>query len=65
MRTWCWFITWLLVSPALAADPSVLWNITDGKCVPHMRSSRAMTIERKYHDVSHRGLAAMGRDLVT
>lgn len=40
MRTWCWFITWLLVSPALAADPSVLWNITDGKCVPHMRESK-------------------------
>jgi CDP-diacylglycerol pyrophosphatase len=27
----------LIISPALAADPSALWKITDKKCVPDMR----------------------------
>jgi CDP-diacylglycerol pyrophosphatase len=42
---WFWIIPWLLISPCLlirsapAADPSALWNITNGKCVPHMRAS--------------------------
>jgi len=29
----------LIVSTALAADPSALWKITDGKCVPDMRNN--------------------------
>jgi len=29
----------MVVSAAHAADPSALWNITNGKCVPHMRES--------------------------
>jgi CDP-diacylglycerol pyrophosphatase len=34
-----WLVPWLLGSGVQAADPSVLWKITDGKCVPHMRDS--------------------------
>jgi CDP-diacylglycerol pyrophosphatase len=34
-----WMVQWLLVSTAAAADPSALWNIDNGKCVPHMRES--------------------------
>jgi CDP-diacylglycerol pyrophosphatase len=37
---WLWIIPCLLISVAAqAADPSALWKITDGKCVPHMRQS--------------------------
>jgi CDP-diacylglycerol pyrophosphatase len=36
---WLWVVPWLLTSAACAADPSALWKITDGKCVPHMRES--------------------------
>jgi CDP-diacylglycerol pyrophosphatase len=42
---WLWIIPWLLISSCLpirtaqAADPSALWNITNGKCVPHMRDA--------------------------
>lgn len=32
-------IPWLLISAAQAADPSALWNIENGKCVPHMRDA--------------------------
>jgi CDP-diacylglycerol pyrophosphatase len=32
-------IPWLLIASAQAADPSTLWNIDNGKCVPHMRES--------------------------
>jgi CDP-diacylglycerol pyrophosphatase len=32
-----WFIPWLLIATAHAADPSALWHITNGQCVPHMR----------------------------
>lgn len=38
-RTLAWLMPWLLVSAAQAADPSALWNIDNGKCVPHMRES--------------------------
>ena len=43
VRTLLWIIPWLLIFPCLpsrtsqAANPSALWNITNGKCVPHMR----------------------------
>jgi CDP-diacylglycerol pyrophosphatase len=32
-------LAWLPVTPAQGADPSALWNIDNGKCVPHMRES--------------------------
>ena len=38
MKT-AWIVPWLLISAAQAADPSTLWNIDNGKCVPHMRQS--------------------------
>jgi CDP-diacylglycerol pyrophosphatase len=38
MRKWFWIVPWLLI-PAAKADPSALWNIVNGKCVPHMRES--------------------------
>jgi CDP-diacylglycerol pyrophosphatase len=38
-QIWFWFIAWLLIPAAQAADPSALWNITNEKCVPHMRES--------------------------
>jgi CDP-diacylglycerol pyrophosphatase len=38
-RPFLWLIPWLLISTAQAADPSALWNIDNGKCVPHMRES--------------------------
>lgn len=34
-----WGIPWLLITAAQAADPSALWNIDHGKCVPHMQQS--------------------------
>ena len=34
-----WIVPWLLISAAQGADPSTLWNIDNGKCVPHMRQS--------------------------
>jgi CDP-diacylglycerol pyrophosphatase len=35
-----WMVPWLLLSfAAQAANPSALWNIDNGKCVPHMRES--------------------------
>jgi CDP-diacylglycerol pyrophosphatase len=34
-----WIVPWLLVSVAQGADPSALWKIDSGKCVPHMRES--------------------------
>ena len=34
-----WIIPWLLIGAAQAADPSAIWNIENGKCVPHMRES--------------------------
>src|SRR4051794_10314769 len=34
-----WIVPWLLISSAWAADPSALWNIDNGQCVPHMRQS--------------------------
>lgn len=34
-----WIIPWLLITVAQAADPSALWDIDSGKCVPHMRES--------------------------
>jgi CDP-diacylglycerol pyrophosphatase len=37
---WLWIIPWLTVFTAQAADPSTLWNIANGKCVPHMRESK-------------------------
>jgi len=37
VNIWLWIIPWLLVSAAQAANPSALWNITNEKCVPHMR----------------------------
>jgi CDP-diacylglycerol pyrophosphatase len=41
MRTqkWLWIIAGLMIPAAQAADPAALWNITNGKCVPHMRDS--------------------------
>src|ERR1700734_2529684 len=39
---WLWIIPWLLIfpcPPGHAADPSTIWNITNGKCVPHMRDA--------------------------
>ena len=30
-------VPWLPINAANAADPSALWNIDNGKCVPHMR----------------------------
>ncbi len=32
-------VPWLLTAAAQAADPSALWHIDNGKCVPHMRES--------------------------
>ena len=34
-----WIVPWLLIATAQAADPSALWNIDHGKCVPHMRDN--------------------------
>jgi CDP-diacylglycerol pyrophosphatase len=34
-----WFLPWLLTAAAHAADPSALWHLETGKCVPHMRES--------------------------
>jgi CDP-diacylglycerol pyrophosphatase len=34
-----WLVGWLVTQAAHAADPSALWNITNGKCVPDMRES--------------------------
>jgi CDP-diacylglycerol pyrophosphatase len=42
-RIWLWFISWLLIPAAQAANPSGLWNIVDGKCVPHMRADHDPT----------------------
>ncbi len=36
---WLWFVGLLVAQAAHAADPLALWNITNGKCVPHMRES--------------------------
>jgi CDP-diacylglycerol pyrophosphatase len=33
-------IFWLMAGPAQGADPSALWKIADGKCVPHMREAK-------------------------
>ncbi len=38
-QKWLWIVGWLAVPAAHAADPLALWNITNGKCVPHMRES--------------------------
>jgi len=38
-KKFLWIIPWLLISAAQAADPSAIWNIENGKCVPHMRES--------------------------
>ena len=37
MRAGLWTLLGLLLGPtaAQAADPSALWKIVDGKCVPH------------------------------
>ena len=35
-----WFMPWLLIASAQAADPSALWKIDSEKCVPHMRDSQ-------------------------
>ena len=32
-------VPWLPINATKAADPSALWNIDNGKCVPHMRES--------------------------
>lgn len=34
-----WVLPWLFISNARAADPSVLWHITNDRCVPHQRSN--------------------------
>ena len=35
-----WIVPWLLLTTAAqAGDPSALWKIIDGKCVPHMREA--------------------------
>jgi CDP-diacylglycerol pyrophosphatase len=39
IQKWLWFIAGIVIPAAHAADPSALWNITSGKCVPHMRES--------------------------
>jgi CDP-diacylglycerol pyrophosphatase len=39
VRKLLWIIPCLVVVDARAADPSVLWKITNDKCVPHMRQS--------------------------
>jgi CDP-diacylglycerol pyrophosphatase len=39
MSNYLWVFPWLLISAAQAADPSAIWNIENGKCVPHMRES--------------------------
>lgn len=40
LKRWLWIVPWLLLPGAPAmADPSALWNITNRKCVPHMRES--------------------------
>ena len=37
---WLLIMAWpLMMRAAQAADPSALWNITNEKCVPHMRES--------------------------
>ncbi len=35
-----WIVPFLLALAAQAFDPSALWKITDGKCVPRMRDSK-------------------------
>jgi CDP-diacylglycerol pyrophosphatase len=37
VRKLLWIAPWLLISAAHSADPSALWKIANGKCVPHMR----------------------------
>ena len=39
VRKLLWIVPCLVVVDARAADPSVLWKITNDKCVPHMRQS--------------------------
>jgi CDP-diacylglycerol pyrophosphatase len=42
MRAGLWLLAGLLLAPvgARAADPSALWKIVDGKCVPHEEAER-------------------------
>jgi CDP-diacylglycerol pyrophosphatase len=49
MKSWIWVVLWLTISALIlgppipaahAADPSALWNITSGKCVPDMRDHK-------------------------
>lgn len=37
MGVWAWMLLGLLIAPVAsrASDPSALWNIVNGKCVPH------------------------------
>lgn len=35
-----WIMPWLAIASAQAANPSALWNIDHGQCVPHMRASQ-------------------------
>jgi CDP-diacylglycerol pyrophosphatase len=37
VKTFLSIVPWLMIPAAQAANPSGLWNIVDGKCVPHMR----------------------------
>src|SRR5258708_14403718 len=41
MKKWLWIVLWLpaTMAPTMAhaVDPSALWKIIDGKCVPDMR----------------------------
>jgi CDP-diacylglycerol diphosphatase len=48
-KSWIWVVPWLTISALIlgppipaahAADPSALWNITSGKCVPDMRDHK-------------------------
>jgi len=38
-RKFLWIMPWLWSFAAQSSDPSVLWNVTNGKCVLHMRAS--------------------------
>ena len=42
MRIYAWVLLGLLIAPVSgrAADPSALWKIVDGQCVPHKSASR-------------------------
>jgi CDP-diacylglycerol pyrophosphatase len=39
MKNWLWIGPWLMAG-AVHADPSAIWNVENGQCVPHMRATK-------------------------